>query len=256
MDDVLLKIERADKHIKELHTALRAFIDSRPYTVRTKTDPQTRRLIYYIAKAEPVPVELALITSDIFQNLRTALDYLVCALVRANGASDRQSAFPILDAGPISGNAKAQFEQKTEGMRDEAKDIIRGIKPYKGGDDLLWSLHKLNNRDKHRLLFTVGTALRSLDLGSYMIGKVRKRWGPSVPDLSLWVTPSDRLFPLKLGDEVFSDVPDAEPSEDLKFVFDVALDEPGIVTGEPLIAVVRARQQRVMRVVEMFAGMY
>jgi hypothetical protein len=261
-NQIQLKVGRADKHIGELQTVLRAFIDSRPYVVGTKRDPQTRRLIYYIARAEPIPVEVALIAGDVLQNLRTALDYLVCALVRAKGESDRMSAFPITDEEPVSKEQKARFDARIEGMGDEAKEIIRRIRPYKGGDDILWSLHALNNRDKHRLLFTVGAALHAFDIGTYLtrpfLAKMAETSGHPPPSLEmpLWLKPKDRMFPLKAGDELFTDLPDAKPSKDIKFAFDIALDEPGIVAGESLIAIVRARHQRVMRVVEMFAGLY
>ncbi len=260
VDPIRLKIERADKHIGDLNIVLRAFIDSRPYTVGTKNDPQTRRLIYYVVKAKPIPTEAALIAGDILQNLRTALDYLVCALVRANGKSDKMSAFPITDEEPVSKQQKARFDAKIEGVRDEAKKIIRRIKPYKGGDDILWSLHALNNREKHRLLFTVGAAFNSFNIGAHasaiMQEHVAKTWGIHVPRISLWAAPTDRMFPLKAGDELFIDAPDAKPNKDINFTFDIALDEPGVIAGEPLLVVIRARQQRVMEIVEMFKGLY
>jgi len=39
----------------------------------------------------------------------------------------------------------------------------------KGGNDVLWQLHELNNVDKHRLILTVGSAVRSTDLGDYFV---------------------------------------------------------------------------------------
>ena len=258
-DDVRLKIERADKHLDDFHAVLRAFIDSNPYVIDTKRDPQTRCLVYYLVTAQPIPDELAMIASDILQNLRTALDYLVCAMVRGNNKSDKASAFPIVDKAPVSTKERAWFEAKTQGKPEEAKDVIRRIKPYKGEDDVLWRLHKLNNRDKHRLLFTVGAAFRSLDLGSMLRQDLEAEWSKvsniPIPNISFLMNPNDARFPLKAGDELFMDVPDAQP-RNIKFFFDVAIDEPGVVAGESLIAVLRASRQRVGRVVEMFAGYY
>jgi|HubBroStandDraft_1064217.scaffolds.fasta_scaffold01099_5 hypothetical protein len=259
---IQLKIKRADKHIDDLNILLRKFIDSKPgpYTVGTKHDPQTKCLIYYVVRAKPLPVDVPLIAGDILQNLRTALDYLVCALVRANGGDDGRSAFPICNQEPISDQQKARFDTKINGMRDEAKEIIRRIKPYKGGDNILWSLHALNNRDKHRLLFTVGAAFKSFDIGAHASGimqeQVAKTWGIHIPKISLTAFPADRKFPLKAGDALFIDAPNAKPNNDIKFTFDIALDELGVVAGESLITVIRVRQQRVMQVIEMFAGMY
>jgi hypothetical protein len=39
--------------------------------------------------------------------------------------------------------------RKQKKLPDEAKELIRATKPYKGGNDLLWALHDLNKGDKH-----------------------------------------------------------------------------------------------------------
>ena len=70
------KIERADKHISELQAAVRTFFESNPIKVATKRDPQTRRLIYYVASVNPIPNSFAIITGDILNNLRSSLDHL------------------------------------------------------------------------------------------------------------------------------------------------------------------------------------
>ncbi len=40
-------------------------------------------------------------------------------------------------------------------MRPDAVAENDKLKPYKGGNDLLWGIHELDNIDKHRSLFTV-----------------------------------------------------------------------------------------------------
>lgn len=253
-DDVQLKIEWASRHIDEFHTVLRAFIDCNPYVVDTKRNPETRRLIYYIVRATPVPDELALIAGDVLQNLRTALDYLACSLVPAAGIT-KETAFPIFDD---AAKYNSGSSGKVKGMRREAIDLIDSIKPYKGGDDVLWRLHRLNNVDKHRLLFTVGAAFRSVDLGPSLRNLLQREWSKTsdlkLPDFPLELAPTDRLFPLKAGDELFIDLPDAEVAKNMKFTFDVAINEPGVCEGEPLTLVLRASLDRVRHIVEQFAA--
>lgn len=53
------------------------------------------------------------------------------------------------------------------GARQETFEAIDALKPYKGGNDPLWMLYRLNNIEKHRLLITVGSMLHSLDLGAH-----------------------------------------------------------------------------------------
>ena len=97
MSDFYLKIDWANKHIEELHSALDAFIATNPYVVSEKRNPQTGEHIYYAAKVTPVPPGILLISGDILQNLRTALDYLICHLVRIKGGT------------PTTGNGFSDF---------------------------------------------------------------------------------------------------------------------------------------------------
>jgi hypothetical protein len=43
--------------------------------------------------------------------------------------------------------------------------------------------------------------------------------------------PGDRMFPLKIGDELFIDSPDAKVNEKMQFRFDVAFGEPQVLVG-------------------------
>ncbi len=58
---VRLKIERADKHIDDLKTAVRSFFDASPYRVSHKHDLYTRKLIYCVETVQPVPSAVAAI---------------------------------------------------------------------------------------------------------------------------------------------------------------------------------------------------
>jgi len=82
--------------------------------------------------------------------------------------------------------------------------------------------------DKHRLVITVGSAFRSVN-----IGPTFERLFPGFRDIefpALFLRPADRLFPLKAGDKLFIDAPDAELNEKLQFRFDIAFGEPLIET--------------------------
>jgi hypothetical protein len=168
--NIRAKIERADEHIHEFESELLAFKKTDPYKIGTKHDPQTRRLIYYITKADDVPARLSLIAGDALQNLRTALDYLAWQLVPASKRS-AQTAFPISDDAT---KYEAEKTRKIKGMAKAAVDAIDATKPYKGGNDTLWRLHRLNNIDKHRLVITVGAAFRSFNIGQHLFGDFLK----------------------------------------------------------------------------------
>ena len=239
------KIERAKKHVACLDTEISAFFASDPYEIGTKRDPQTRKLIYYVSRANTVPIAIPAITGDVIQNLRTALDYLhqKLLMVGTNSAvpSKGQDATFFIDGDP---NQPKHYETsmpaKVQGLRQDAIDGLLAIEPYKGGKGHdLWVLNTLNNIDKHRLLVTVGSAFQSANLGAHVSGMMRKAFGEHIPIMDAFFRPADTMCPLKAGDELFTDAPDAEPQQHLNFRFNISLNEPEIGEPKPLLETVQ-----------------
>ena len=235
---VTLKVERAKSHINDLDREIRAFLDTKPYAIETKRNPQTRQLIYYVSRVKPIPESLSLIAGDAIQNLVSALDHLAYQIV----GSDTGDKYPTPNRiyFPIADDAKEYEAIKAKKMKGADKatlDAIDTLKPYKGGNDSLWMLARLNNIDKHRLLITVGSTFRSVNLGARILREVNKEMpdGQRIEGFDLWIKPADSLFPLKRGDELFIDAPDSEPNDKMQFRFDVALYEPQIVEAQSIL---------------------
>jgi hypothetical protein len=236
------KVERAKYHINNLEREIQTFLATNPYKVGTKRDPQSRKLIYYVSSVAETNSRIPLIAGDAVQNLMSGLDHLayqlVCVSTGDNPPKPHRIYFPIADT-------PAEYEtekiRKIEGARQDIVDAIDLIKPYKGGNDLLWTLYRLNNIDKHRLLITVGSMFQSVNLGAHMHASIQKSFGhtwgkgKTMPMLDLFVRPADTLFPLKVGDELFVDAVDAEVNERMQFRFNVALSEPQIIEAQSLI---------------------
>jgi hypothetical protein len=251
MADFHLKIEWAYKHVDDLHAALQTFIDSEPYTISEKCDPQNGERVYYAARVAPVPPAILLIAGDILQNLRTALDYLICHLVRIKvGTTTTGNGFPIFENVPETKQEQASFARKVEGLWKEPLDVIDRIGPYKGRNNDLWRLHELNIRDKHRLLLTAGAAVWQFNLGQHLRATDRAT-GLLANATDWWV---GRKWPLLVeeGQQLFVDPPDAKVNKDIQFTFQVALNESGVCEGEPLIMVVRQSLNLVRKIVTEF----
>jgi hypothetical protein len=244
------KIERADQHIDCLNTAIKSFVDTNPYKIATKRDPESRKLIYYIESAQPVPVIVAAIVGDALHCLRDALDHLTQQLYlvgtgNAKGYRD-QTSFPI---SPSAKDFKSGLARKIEGMRQDAIDAICALEPYAGGKGAdLWTLHRLNNIDKHRLILTVGSTFNSVDIGAYMM----KAMGMAISGMNLFVGAADNLFPLETGKELFIGAPDDEPDENMQFKFDIAVYETGLIEGKPVLETTMQFRDRINGIVEAF----
>jgi hypothetical protein len=249
---IQVKIERAREHITDLDSAIHDFFHSKPYQVSTKRDA-TRRLIYFVSSVKPTPTRFATIAGDAIQNLRSALDHLAWQLflIGTRGTADGNRVYFPIAHDAITYNAKLR---KLSCMRHDAITTLNTIQPYKGGTEhTLWVLHKLNNIDKHRLLVTVGSVYQSFNVGKYMTSRLqRKATGIPFPKVDLYVRPADNLFPLKVGDELFIDAIDAQVNKEMDFRFNIALNEPGVIEGAPLLDTLNDISGLVSKTVSLF----
>src|SRR5687768_4903488 len=125
---ISVKIERAKKHVDDLNVAVCSFLDSKPYLVGAKRDPQTRRPIYYLTSVQSVPTTIAAIAGDVLHALRSALDHLAFSLVEVSGIAlttkeRRDISFPILDTEDAA-KYKSDRARKVKGMRPQAIKAI------------------------------------------------------------------------------------------------------------------------------------
>lgn len=241
---IQVKIERAKKHIGDLDAALKTFFDSKPYEVGAKRDPQTRKLVYYVARANAVPDCIAGIAGDAIHNLRSVIDHVAqqLFLIGPKGTAGPKGwhKFPF-------GDSATDFETRlkgiVQGLRPDAIDVLRCIEPYQGGKGHeLWVLHRLDIIDKHRLLVTVGSSYQSFDFSAYRRPHDIKVFGKDHPFTSfppLFLKVADSLFPLKAGDTLLTGAADDEVNENMQFRFNVALNESGIVEGKPLLETIQ-----------------
>jgi hypothetical protein len=240
------KVERAKKHILDLERAITAFHKTNPYAVSTKRNPQTRQLIYYISRVDPIPLNLAAISGDVIHNLRTALDYLHQHLLMvgthtAAPSKGKDAAFYI-DGHFDPNHYKTSAPAKVKGLRRDAIDILNRIEPYKGGKGHnLWIINELNNIDKHRALVMVGAAYRSVSMWP-VAERLFATMGVIIPEKdskamhkASFIRPADTKCPLKIGDELFIDSADAEPDEKMEFRFDVAINELQVFESQPVV---------------------
>jgi hypothetical protein len=232
------KVERAEKHINDLDVALRTFLDSNPYLVARKPHPEGSDLmVYWLSSARPIPPLISIIAGDTLANLRGALDHLAFQLAWLNGARDkrilRDTCFPIFDD---AASYKSGAKGKIQGMSEAAKERINACAPYKGGDDALWRLHRLNNIDKHRLLITV----------CMFFGSVSS-------EHAHYISPSHNAWkPLKAGDVLTVLPTEYVKDENLHFTFEIAFNELGVAECEPVPKTLRQMAQVVGDTVDSF----
>jgi hypothetical protein len=255
---VSLKVERAKAHVAELAGAVQQFFATKPYGVSTKHHPETRKLVYFVAAVRATPDNLALLAGDAIQNLSTALDHLayqvVCKDTEDAPPNPRAIYFPIADDYDSYEASKAK---KLRGAKSATLERFDKLKPYRGGNENLWRLARLNNIEKHRLLFTVGSQAAGIHLGQLMSGLLPKDFAPemafAMQGMNLYLNPADKGFPLQPGFELYIGQADEVPNPKQEFRFELVLNEPGVAEGMNLLDTVSALATEVEKVVQELA---
>ena len=78
----------------------------------------------------------------------------------------------------------------------------------RNGNDLLWTLYRLNNIEKHRLLLAVGAQAAGVHLGQMLAAELRRGSGfpaearEPIEQMTAFLNPADKGSPLEDGFEL------------------------------------------------------
>lgn len=127
-----LKVARAKRHIEEIWNTWVEHVQSDAYTKTEEISPDGTQKIHRVRVHKCIPPEFSGIIGDAAHNLRSALDQLVCELIRANHNQPRtRSGFPVA-------TSAKRFEEavvsKIGGVSPKAERFIRRLKQYNGGN--------------------------------------------------------------------------------------------------------------------------
>jgi hypothetical protein len=152
--DAHLKIERADKHIADLKTAMLGLEDTYTSTVERDAKTGYQKLVHTFPKADTALLGLSVIAGDAIHNLRTALDFAYVSTVKEliPSAVGNYTKFPVYPT-------KDQLEGVLKGRKIDSlcpnlfTTIVSDIQQYRGGQaGVIYALHQLDISDKHSLL--------------------------------------------------------------------------------------------------------
>jgi len=220
-----LRLLNANGHINNLHKKIKAFIDTKPYNHIIEPDSEGINQLHKIKFTEPLPDEFATIAADAVDNLRSALDQIWYAIAIVSEAikPSREANFPFADN-------LTKFERiLIKGCKNFPKDILahlRSFQPYKGGNDLLWALNRICAANKHRMLAPIGILV-----GGIQINKMTFRGTGGIP-FPTWDRTKHEIIYAIVG-------PNGNIEYDINIIFDIAFNEVEIVSGQPVIAVLR-----------------
>jgi hypothetical protein len=134
-----VKVERAKEHIRNLEAELIAFAKRHPYDTIGKLDDDTREFVVRARdiRERPDP-KWGAIAGDAIHNLRSSLDILWRHVTTAPGTKPdltRGGGFPIYATRDAFENTHCKG--KVESRLKAPVKVLKALKPYKGGNDLL-----------------------------------------------------------------------------------------------------------------------
>lgn len=192
-----LKIGRAAQHVAILRGEVAAFMARRPIYCLVEPHPDNNHLwAWAIRIAEAVPPTWAPIIGDIVHNLRASLDLMACDVVRIADETARLDNvyFPFAK---IEADLERQIEKRMSGAPPEALELVRKLRPYPGGNDVLRGIHELDIIDKHQALLPLVGQIRHPGGGAVTPGEITpgsvpvQGFLPPRPDLKLGVSVVD-----------------------------------------------------------------
>lgn len=238
------KIRRAHSLIQELDELESLQRKDLPFSINQEPHPEKTGLWRCVVRnCKPLPDEVPLILGDAIHNLRASLDLLACDLVRANNGDPSGVYFPFCQNGEDLESIIKR--RKIERCSPDVIDLIRSIKPYKGGNDALRAIHDLDIADKHQLLIPTLTALSlpSIDLDF-------------AADVYLTCDPDKCEMPVYDGaiilDEITDDKRYAFEDRWRSVIFVFGPDQP--LAGEPISPTLHNFAKLVDGIVETFAS--
>jgi len=150
--DAHLKIERANHHIARLNARIELLEQSDVATIEIDPKFGNQVIKHDIMDRKGIDI-LALIAGDASHNLKCALDYAWVETITqlAPKALGKFAKFPVY---PTRDDLEAAL--RGNGIEKAPKDLftvmLGEIQPYAAGNYAIWPIHRLDIRDKHRLL--------------------------------------------------------------------------------------------------------
>jgi len=160
------KLKRGTEHVRTLLDEVHSYEEADAYVFDSEREIRSEKEAVYRCFAErqvAMPMQWPLLAGEAIQNLRSALDHLIYE--KSGGKSS--TSFPIF-------TDRKEYEEKApgrlKGVSEEVRDQIAEFQPFRfmpedASRHPLAQLSSFSNRDKHRVLSTVASAITREGVG-------------------------------------------------------------------------------------------
>jgi hypothetical protein len=218
--DAQASVDWPESQLPSLESRIVSWLQFNLEVVIKDPDPDCPNNVIVVAEKEPFSRALNVEIGAYINTIRSSLDILASALWARNRVSNNPEAhFPIFACvhdfiDPLIGLESKKWKWLSAAERS----IIKRLKPYPGGNDLLWSLHQLDIMRKHRRLLKIEPTPAFFRVA-----------GPSVyPIANGWIRARNET--------VIALIAKNAPQPQITRTFTITFDEPGMAERKPLIA--------------------
>jgi hypothetical protein len=169
-------VDRAHCHVRSLTSTVQGFVKDNAELFAIKEEPDGSEYVVKIPRVPVLPSDWGTLVTEVTNQTRQALDYLVYRLAISGGGNPDidDTTFPIAidcdDYWKVGKKSKINYRDRSlRGVDDRWKQEIDGLQPYNGTNprgDPLAVLNRFNNRGKHR---ERGEPVLVLDLPDYRL---------------------------------------------------------------------------------------
>lgn len=155
-DDLLHAQATTDWAVSQLPSfrdRIHSWLHQNIHVVLEDPDPEVPNDVVVAVEKELFPLSFMVEAGAYLNAIRSSLDILAYALaIRYGITKPDDSYFPVAASEKVFLSGGYKGAEFVKGLPQTERTKIESLKPYQGGNDLLWSLHRLDITRKHKRL--------------------------------------------------------------------------------------------------------
>jgi hypothetical protein len=146
-------IDWAVSQFPSLNERITVWVNANIKTIIKDPDPNVPNNVVVAVEKEPLPLSFIVETGAYIHSIRSALDILATSLAyRYQMPNPEDVYFPVAVSEKVFMSGGYKGVDFVQGLPSTERAIIECLKPYQGGNELLWALHRLDITRKHKRL--------------------------------------------------------------------------------------------------------
>jgi hypothetical protein len=225
-----LKLVRAKKNRDDFEVERGRFIGAHPWSQVAEAGADGHSKEFKVRLNRPFPDTFSELASYTTQNLRACLDGAACATAKCWGKSGNNAPFPFSDSPEgLENNIKGRCKD----LHSDILTLMRGFKPHKPGNPLLWAINHIANLDKHAdIVIPIAAGVSSLIFTGTLPGGGSA--AITLPISPFWRPENNEIVCTISGIEAH---PKLRANYDVNIMLDIAFGEIDVVGRQPAIGV-------------------